>query len=279
MSSIDRRNPPRGLSSYSGDVDPTPPRIDLGRLLERPDGSSDSDEGTRLRQDFTRFMMRYKFGIEEIATKLSILSDEFAHLHDTNPIENVSSRLKNPESIIEKMSRKGTVQTFESIADTITDIAGVRVTCSFVSDVYQVFELLTGQTDVHVVDVRDYIANPKPNGYRSLHTLIEVPVFLTDGEVPVLVEVQFRTIAMDFWASLEHKIHYRYHQDVPQSLLDGLTGAADTAAELDATMELLHNEVKSLGGFGKRPMGTAADEHEADPAERFIERLRQAGNA
>ena len=219
--------------------------------------------------------MRYKFGMDEIVTKLNILRDEFAHLHDSSPIEHVSSRVKNPDSILEKMGRKGCEPTFESIAERITDIAGVRVTCSFVSDVYQVLDLLAGQSDVTVIEVRDYIATPKPNGYRSLHALIEVPVFLSDGEVPVLVELQLRTIAMDFWASLEHKIHYKYREDVPASLLDGLRDAAETASELDATMERLHTEVKTSGQLPPELTNEIAAATEVQPSEQFVERLRR----
>lgn len=250
--------------------------MDLGRLVE---GDSFATEDARqLRQDFTRFMLRYKFGIEEVVTKISILRDEFANLHNDNPIENVSSRLKNPDSIIEKMTRKGVDLSFDSIEKTITDVAGVRVTCSFVSDVYRVFDLLTGQADVRVVDVRDYIATPKPNGYRSLHTLIEVPVFLSDGPVPVLVEVQLRTIAMDFWASLEHKIHYKYRQDVPQSLLDGLKDAADTAGALDDTMQRLHTEVKSAGELPPELKDELTAAQPLPPDEAFVAKLRQLGH-
>jgi putative GTP pyrophosphokinase len=201
-------------------------------------------------EDFRRFMLEHKFGMEEIVTKLSILRDEFTHLHDYNPIENVSSRLKSVESLFDKMGRKGLVvadrPSFDEIRACVTDIAGVRVTCSFVSDVYRVFEVISEQSDLRMVEVRDYIATPKPNGYRSLHALVEVPVFLSGGTVPVLVEVQFRTIAMDFWASLEHKIYYKYRREVPESLLDGLHAAADTAFALDSTMESLHQEVRGM---------------------------------
>ncbi|KQX76552.1 hypothetical protein ASD10_12715 [Aeromicrobium sp. Root472D3] len=245
--------------------------------MDRPDGDFSHDDVQQLRQDFTRFMMRYKFGMEEIVTKLSILREEFEHLHETNPIENVSSRLKNPDSILEKMGRKECESTFESIAAKITDIAGVRVTCSFVSDVYHVFDMLTSQSDVVIVEVRDYITTPKPNGYRSLHALIEVPVYLSDGEVPVLVEVQMRTIAMDFWASLEHKIHYKYREDVPQALLDGLKDAADTATELDATMERLHAEVKSAGELSAGLKDELSRGTAALPDDAFVERLKRLG--
>ena len=257
-------------------MDSTPARIDLGRLIDSG-GSFSTEDASQLRKDFTRFMMRYKFGMEEIVTKLSILRDEFDHMHQSNPIEHVSSRLKKPDSIIEKMTRKATEPSFVSIEKTITDIAGVRVTCSFVSDVYTVFDMLTGQSDVDVVEVRDYIANPKPNGYRSLHALIEVPVFLSDGQIPVLVEVQMRTIAMDFWASLEHKIHYKYQADVPQSLLDGLRRAAETAGELDATMERLHSEVKTAGELPRSLQDELRADNDVEPDEAFVERLRRLG--
>ena len=195
-------------------------------------------------------MLEHRFGMDEVVTKLNILRDEFTHLHDYNPIENVTSRLKSPESLVEKIARKGVdlddLESFDEVRDRVTDIAGVRVVCSFASDVYRVFDLLAQQQDVTIVEVRDYIKQPKPNGYRSLHALVEVPVFLSGGEVPVVVEVQFRTIAMDFWASLEHKIYYKYRRDIPTELLDGLHDAAETAYALDTTMERLHEEVRGL---------------------------------
>ncbi len=201
-------------------------------------------------EDFRRFMLEHRFGMDEVVTKLNILRDEFTHLHDYNPIETVSSRLKSPESLVEKVGRKGIVidesASFDKVRQRVTDIAGVRVVCSFASDVYRVFDLLTQQQDVTIVEVRDYIEEPKPNGYRSLHALVEVPVFLSGGQVPVVVEVQFRTIAMDFWASLEHKIYYKYRRDVPAELLEGLHQAAETAYALDTTMERLHEEVRGL---------------------------------
>ncbi len=201
-------------------------------------------------EDFRRFMLEHRFGMDEVVTKLNILRDEFTHLHDYNPIESVSSRLKSPESLVEKISRKGIDLTelgsFDEVRQRVTDIAGVRVVCSFASDVYRVYDLLARQPDVTILEVRDYIKEPKSNGYRSLHTLVEIPVFLSGGSVPIVVEVQFRTIAMDFWASLEHKIHYKYHHDVPADLLDGLHDAAETAYALDTTMERLHEEVRGL---------------------------------
>jgi putative GTP pyrophosphokinase len=195
-------------------------------------------------------MLEHRFGMDEVVTKLNILRDEFKHLHDYNPIESVSSRLKSPESLVEKIRRKGLSlddhPSFDDVRERVTDIAGVRVVCSFTSDVYRVFDVLAHQPDVRIVEIRDYIIDPKPNGYRSLHALVEVPVFLSEGARPVGVEVQFRTVAMDFWASLEHKIYYKYRRDVPAELLAGLREAAETAYTLDTNMERLHEEVRGL---------------------------------
>ncbi|NYD53832.1 GTP pyrophosphokinase [Microbacterium pseudoresistens] len=199
-------------------------------------------EARELRDEFQRFLHEYEFGMREVETKISILRDEFTHHHAYNPIEHVKSRVKSPDSIVEKVARRGIDPDFDSIREHITDIAGVRVTCSFVADVYLLFDLLTAQDDVSVRTVKDYIAEPKANGYRSLHAILEVPVFLSTGAIRVPVEVQFRTIAMDFWASLEHKIHYKFDGHVPDHLVDSLTAAADAASELDARMERLHHE-------------------------------------
>ncbi|UWF77648.1 MULTISPECIES: GTP pyrophosphokinase [Microbacterium] len=203
-------------------------------------------EARQLRDAFQRFLREYEFGMREVETKISILRDEFTHNHAYNPIEHVKSRLKSPDSIVEKVARKGIEPDFDTIRREITDIAGVRVTCSFVSDVYRLFQLLTQQDDVTVKIVKDYIAQPKPNGYRSLHAIVEVPVFLSTGPVPVPVEVQFRTIAMDFWASLEHKIHYKFQGQVPSHLVQSLTEAAEAAGELDLRMERLHHEAHAV---------------------------------
>ncbi len=197
-----------------------------------------------MRDELQRFLMEYRFGMQEIETKIGILRDEFLLTHDYNPIEHVSSRVKSPDSLVEKVQRKGIEADFESIRTGIMDIAGVRITCSFVADAYRLFDLLTEQDDVRVLQVKDYIAEPKPNGYKSLHAIVEVPVFLSTGRIDVPVEVQFRTIAMDFWASLEHKIYYKYETRVPEQLLESLKDAADTAAELDERMERLHREIR-----------------------------------
>jgi putative GTP pyrophosphokinase len=219
--------------------------------------TDDAIQQTReLRDEFQRFLREYEFGMREVETKISILRDEFTHHHAYNPIEHVKSRLKTPDSIVEKIARKGIVEPdFERIRSEITDIAGVRVTCSFVADVYRLFDLLTAQDDVTVVTVKDYIATPKDNGYKSLHAIIEVPVFLSTGALSVPVEVQFRTIAMDFWASLEHKIYYKYDEDVPAELLAELKEAAETASVLDARMERLHRELHDPPSEQASPAG------------------------
>ncbi|WP_345064429.1 GTP pyrophosphokinase family protein [Leifsonia kafniensis] len=216
----------------------------------------------KLREELSRFLMRYKFGIDEVLTKITILQEEFLHLHEHNPIEHVNSRLKSPESIIGKIERKSLDPSFDSIRRSITDIAGVRITCSFIADAYRVFDLLTQQSDIRVLEVKDYIKDPKPNGYRSLHAIIEIPVFMSDGVVPVTVELQIRTIAMDFWASLEHKIYYKYDGQVPSALLGNLTETADIAANLDLRMERLHHEVLALNSD---PSGQETRDRPGDP--------------
>ncbi|WNM25597.1 GTP pyrophosphokinase [Demequina capsici] len=208
-------------------------------------GAATPDQVRAWRREIQRFLLQYEFGLREIDTKLSILRDEFLELHDYNPIEHVSSRVKSPESLLEKIARKGVSHDLDAVREHITDIAGIRVTCAFVSDVYRLFDLLTRQDDVTVQTVKDYIASPKANGYQSLHAIVTVPVFLSSGAVPVPVEVQFRTVAMDFWASLEHKIYYKYRRAVPTALIDELREAADTAAEMDARMERLHRQVRA----------------------------------
>ena len=203
--------------------------------------------GPRVRE-FRRLMMNYKFGIDEVMTKITVLRDEFRHVHDDNPIEHLGSRLKSLESIVAKARRKGIPLTPEGVRENMFDVAGVRVTCAFVSDIYRVRDLLVGQRDLTVLEERDYIAHPKGNGYKSLHLIVKVPVFLSDRVEDVVVEIQLRTIAMDFWASLEHKIYYKYQRDVPQHLTDALKLAADVAATLDTTMERIHDEVRRLVG-------------------------------
>jgi putative GTP pyrophosphokinase len=199
---------------------------------------------TRLPADeLTHFLLVYKFGLAEIATKITILAEELAHHGRGNPIEHVNTRLKSVESLTAKAKRIGCAMTLDAVRERVRDIAGVRVVCSFVSDVYTVAEMLTRQQDVTLLQTKDYIAEPKTTGYRSLHLIVEIPVFLSDRVVAVPVEVQLRTVAMDFWASLEHKIHYKFEKAVPIALREELTAAATDAARLDERMERLHAQI------------------------------------
>ncbi len=204
------------------------------------------DKLKKLKHDITRFMLIYKFALDEMETKIEILKQEFQALHDYSPIEHTKSRLKSPESIMNKMLRKNSELSLDAIKNHIKDIAGLRITCSFISDIYDVSNMLQRQSDLKVLEIKDYIKNPKPNGYQSLHLLVQVPVFMSDCEELVCVEVQIRTIAMDFWASLEHKIFYKYNQSVPESLTRELKSAADSANALDLQMERLHREIKEI---------------------------------
>ncbi|MBP1310475.1 putative GTP pyrophosphokinase [Paenibacillus sp. 1182] len=204
------------------------------------------DKLKKLKHDITRFMLIYKFALDEMETKIEILKQEFQALHDYSPIEHTKSRLKSPESIMNKMIRKNSELSLDAIKDHIKDIAGLRITCSFISDIYDVNNMLQRQSDLKVLEIKDYIKNPKPNGYQSLHLLVQVPVFMSDCEELVCVEVQIRTIAMDFWASLEHKIFYKYNQSVPENLTRELKNAADSANALDLQMERLHREIKEI---------------------------------
>lgn len=212
----------------------------------------------QMRDDFTRLMMEYQFAIDEILTKVTILREEYLHLQKYNPIEHVTSRVKSAESILEKMARRGVAPTVEAIRENIRDIAGIRITCSFIADTYKMMDALASQDDIKVLEVKDYIANPKPNGYKSLHAIVEIPVFLSTGPVKVPVEVQIRTIAMDFWASLEHKIFYKYEGAVPPHLIEELTQAARAAEDLDLKMERLHQEVHGDPGAAAQESALAA---------------------
>ena len=198
------------------------------------------------RKEMIKLMLGYKFAVEEMNTKISILLEEFHSIHEYSPIEHVSTRVKTPKSIIKKMKRKQLSWSLEEIKEEIRDIAGVRIICSFEEDIYRVADMLCNQRDIKVVEKKDYIKNPKDNGYRSLHLIIKIPVFLTDGVIDVYVEVQFRTIAMDFWASLEHKIFYKCCTSVPIHIKQGLKEAADQAAALDHKMAALNKEINFL---------------------------------
>lgn len=196
----------------------------------------------RLKQEIVRFMMMYKFAIEELRTKIEILQQEFHYIHDYNPIEHITSRVKSPESILQKAHRKGIPLSLPSIRENIRDIAGLRIVCAFVSDIYKVSEMLHNQSELVVAECKDYIKHPKPNGYRSLHLIVQVPVFMSDHTEKVWAEIQIRTIAMDFWASLEHKLNYKYNYQIPEPLLNELRAAAESIALLDEKMERINQE-------------------------------------
>lgn len=193
-------------------------------------------------QPFMDLMMHYECALMEIETKLKVLNNEFAMQHNRNPFESIKCRLKQPMSIVGKMKKKGLDITIDNIVENLTDIAGVRVICSFPEDIYAVSELLTKQDDIKVVQVKDYIRNPKSNGYRSLHLIIEVPIFLSKQKKYMKVEVQFRTIAMDFWASLDHKLKYKKDNlKHPEIIAQELKKCADTITAMDYKMQEIRN--------------------------------------
>ncbi|WP_300344649.1 GTP pyrophosphokinase family protein [Nesterenkonia sp.] len=237
----------------------------LDQLNSRADenGSTSSmDRLVDMRRQLTEFQLHYKFGMDEVLTKINVLREEFEHTRDYSPIEHVNYRLKSLERILDKVQRYGCEPTLEGIRRSIRDIAGIRITTSFVSDAYWVAEMLCSQPDIQVAEVKDYIRTPKPNGYQSLHVILQVPVFLSNRTEFVFVEVQIRTVAMDFWASLEHKIYYTYEGEVPRDILDELRDAADKAAALDAQMAEIREKVTALqnqaptpphGGAGPTP--------------------------
>lgn len=194
--------------------------------------------------EVAQLLMPYRFGLEEMQTKINILREELAFRPEGSPIEHVSSRLKSIDSIRAKAARIGCEVTAEAIPHQIFDIAGIRIVCSFLEDAYWVLSMLTSQPDVKVVELKDYIANPKPNGYRSLHAIVQIPVFLSDSIREVCVELQVRTVAMDFWASVEHKIYYKFRQEIPRHLTGELAEAARVAHELDQRMSDLRETLR-----------------------------------
>lgn len=228
----------------------------LNQLTTQADANGSTSSVDRLidiRRQLTEFQLHYKFGMDEILTKITVLREEFEHTRDYSPIEHVNFRLKSLERILDKVQRYGCDPSLEGIRHAIRDIAGVRITTSFVSDAYWVAEMLCSQPDIQVAEVKDYIASPKPNGYQSLHLILQVPVFLSNRTEFVYVEVQIRTVAMDFWASLEHKIYYTYDGEVPSDILDELRDAADRAAALDRQMADIREKVTSLRNQAPSP--------------------------
>ncbi len=189
----------------------------------------------------------YKSALKEINTKLEILNDEFQHVHQYNPIEHIKSRLKTPESIVKKLKKYGQESTIENMVSYVNDIAGIRIICSFASDIYMIAEMLSNQSDIKVIEVRDYIRNPKPSGYKSYHMLVTLPIYLSDRIVDAMVEIQIRTVAMDFWASLEHKINYKFEGNIPEYIRNELVECAHMVSSLDDRMMSINEEVLKLG--------------------------------
>lgn len=205
-----------------------------------------SAEFQRMVDDFFTIQCRYSAAMREVQTKLEILDDEFQMKHRRNPIHHMQSRLKTIHSMMEKLRRKQYAVSMESAVEKLTDIAGIRVICSYVQDVYTVAKLLTSQDDVKLVELTDYIRNPKPNGYRSLHLIVEIPVFLQEGRLMVPVEVQIRTIAMDFWASLEHSMRYKANGKVPEDICLELQQAGEDIAVMDKRMQAIHDRIEAV---------------------------------
>ena len=198
--------------------------------------------------------MMYSCAIKEVQTKLDVLNTDFSVRYNRNPIEFIQSRIKKPVSIATKLSSRGCQVSVENIVYNLNDVAGLRVICSFIDDIYAVAEKLISQNDITLIEAKDYISHPKPNGYRSLHLIIEVPVFFADHTRNMRVEVQIRTIAMDFWASLEHKL--RYKKDIPadqaQQLQEELLACATQSAQLDNRMQEIRNQLVSRADKGNQ---------------------------
>lgn len=196
-------------------------------------------------EEFRELMMHYDCAMLEVKTKLEVLNKELALLNSRNPFESIKCRIKSPESIIGKLERNGIPFSVENIEKNLNDIAGIRVICSFPEDIYMLVDCLLKQDDIILIEKKDYIKNPKPNGYRSLHLILDIPIFLTDEKKHMRVEVQFRTIAMDFWASLEHKMKYKKDIQNADSISEELKYCADLISQLDRRMEQIRNRIDS----------------------------------
>lgn len=194
-------------------------------------------------QEFLTLQQIYEAGIKEVKTKLEILDDEFKIKHDHNPIHHMEYRLKSVKSILGKLEKRGLDVTLQSIILNLTDIAGVRVICNYVSDVYKIADMLIKQNDIKLIKKKDYIKHPKENGYRSLHLVVEIPIFLAEKVQPIPVEIQIRTIAMDFWASLEHHLRYKADNEIPDGVRDELIECAKNISNLDYKMQGIHEEL------------------------------------
>ena len=199
-------------------------------------------------ESWTEVILVYNSALKEVGTKLEILNDEFQHVHRYNPIEHIKSRIKSSESIVKKLKRNGYESTIENMVEYVNDIAGIRVICSFTSDIYQIAEMISNQNDIKILAIKDYIKNPKPSGYKSYHMLVTVPIYLSDRIVHAKVEIQIRTVAMDFWASLEHKINYKFEGNVPQHIKDELVDCSRMVSALDGKMLSLDEQIQNMAG-------------------------------
>ena len=200
----------------------------------------------RNRKPFDLLMSYYQCAIMEIETKFKVLNEEYSLEYDKNPIEGIKSRIKSYDSLLKKIRRKDIPMTLESIEKNITDIAGVRVICSFPADIYEVADSFLRQDDITLLERKDYIQNPKPSGYRSLHLIVQVPIFLQDEKKPVTVEVQFRTIAMDFWASLEHQVKYKKNIEDSENIMYELRACADVINRTDNHMQSIRDHIVEI---------------------------------
>lgn len=207
-------------------------------------GNRNYDETDQV-TSWTEVILVYNAALKEINTKFEILSDEFQHIHRYNPIEHIKSRIKTSESIVKKLKRNGYESTIENMVEHVNDIAGIRVVCSFTSDIYRIAEMLKNQNDMKILSIKDYIKNPKESGYKSYHMLVSIPIFLSDRVVETKVEIQIRTVAMDFWASLEHKIRYKFEGNAPEHIRTELVECAKMVSDLDARMLSLNEEIQA----------------------------------
>ena len=188
----------------------------------------------------------YNAALKQVQTKMEILNDEFQRVHRYNPIEHIKARIKSSESIVKKLKRYGYESTIENMITYVNDIAGIRIICSFTSDIYRIADMVANQKDIKVLSIKDYITYPKASGYKSYHMILSVPVYLSDRIEETKVEMQIRTVAMDFWASLEHKMHYKFEGDAPQHIKDELVECAHMVTDLDARMLSLNEEILAM---------------------------------
>lgn len=218
-------------------------------VVEAPDLAQVPEDLLNQAKEFQIAMMMYACAIKEVKTKLEVLNDDLSVRNQRNPIEMIKSRVKRPKSIVDKLSRRELPVSLESMLNNLDDVAGIRVICSFVDDIYAVANMLVSQDDIIVVAIKDYIKNPKPNGYRSYHLILEVPVFFSDQKKSMRVEVQIRTIAMDFWASLDHQLKYKKNIVAEaDSISEELRKCAEVIAGTDSKMLEIRKSIEAQGG-------------------------------